>query len=118
MRRSPHARLADIIDACDAIAVTLNGVDLDAYENNRTLRSAVEREFTVIGEAVNALSRVDVELASRISHSRKIVAFRNQLVHDYPAIVDAVVWATATHDAPILRRECTDLLAELGDWGG
>jgi uncharacterized protein with HEPN domain len=113
MPRNPLAYLSDIVEACDAIAVTLHEIDLPAYEATRTLRSAVEREFTIIGEAVNSLARLDSELVARISHDRKIVGFRNQLVHDYSAIIDATVWAIANHDAPILRRECDVLLEEL-----
>ena len=91
MPRSALAYLSDVVEACDAVAVALDGVDLAAYEVNRTLRSAVEREFTIIGEAVNSMSRLDPELAARISHARMIVGFRNQLVHDYAAIIDATV---------------------------
>jgi uncharacterized protein with HEPN domain len=114
MPRSPLAYLSDIVEACDSVAVTLEGVDLAKYETNRTVRSAVEREFTIIGEAVNSLSRLAPDLSARISHARKIVGFRNQLVHDYVAIIDATVWAIAVRDAPILRSECLALIEELG----
>jgi uncharacterized protein with HEPN domain len=113
MPRSPLAYLADIVDCCDAIAAALEGVDLAGYESSRTIRSAVEREFTIIGEAVNSLSRVDPGLSARISHARMIVGFRNQLVHDYPAILDSAVWAIARNDAPVLRAECEALMDEL-----
>jgi len=113
MPRSPLAYLNDIVEACDSIAITLHDVDLVRYENDRTVRSAVEREFTIIGEAINSLSRIGPDTAARISHARKIVAFRNHLVHDYAAIIDATVWAIAGHDAPILRRECQELIDEL-----
>ncbi|MHB8842919.1 MAG: HepT-like ribonuclease domain-containing protein [Candidatus Aquicultor sp.] len=113
MPRSALAYLSDIVEACDAVAVALDGVDLPGYEVNRTLRSAVEREFTIIGEAVNSMSRLDPELAARVSHARMIVGFRNQLVHDYAAIIDATVWAIAKNDAPVLRRECDVLIDEL-----
>ena len=42
-----------------------------------------------------------------------IVGFRNQLVHDYPAIIDATVWAIAVNEAPVLCRECVSLVDEL-----
>ena len=102
MARSILAYLNDIVAACDSVAVTLEGVDIDAYVANRTVRAAVERELTIIGEAVN-----------RISHARKIVALRNLLVHDYPAIIDAAVRAIADRDAPLLHEECTALIDEL-----
>jgi uncharacterized protein with HEPN domain len=70
--------------------------------------------FTIIGEAVNAIRRLDPDVADRISNARKIVGFRNQLVHDYPAIKDEVVWAIAGHDAPVLRDECRRLIDEVG----
>ena len=113
MPRSVLAYLRDIIDACDSVVVTLSGVDVGSYLANRTVRSAVEREFTIIGEAVNTISRQDPELAERISNARKIVGFRNQLVHDYIAIKDEVVWAIAQHDAPVLREECLALIDDL-----
>jgi len=52
-------------------------------------------------------------IAAHISHARKIVGFRNLLVHDYPAIIAAAVWAIAGHDAPLLRDECAALISEL-----
>lgn len=113
MPRSPLAYLNDIVVCCDAIAETLDGADLTAYASNRTLRSAVERELTIIGEAFNSLSQIDPDLAARISHARMIVGFRNLLVHDYAAIVDSAVWAIAQTDAPFLRQECLGLIEEL-----
>lgn len=94
MPRSVVAYLNDIVEACDSVAVTLLDVDIAAYSANRTIRSAVEREFTIIGEAVNSISRLDSGVATRISHARKIVGFRNQLIHDYPAIIDDMVGRT------------------------
>jgi hypothetical protein len=52
MPRSPRAYLIDVIDACDAIAAALRKVELSRYESDRLIRSAVEREFILIGEAL------------------------------------------------------------------
>lgn len=38
MPRSVVAYLADIVDACDAIAEVLSGVDLATYEEKRAIR--------------------------------------------------------------------------------
>jgi uncharacterized protein with HEPN domain len=76
MPRSGAAYLSDIVAACDAVAEVLAGVDLDAYCARRPLRSAVEREFTIIGEAIGVLSHRDPALAARISHARLIVGCR------------------------------------------
>lgn len=52
MRREIRTCLEDVLEACDAIVSVLAGVEFDEYHDTRLLRSAVEREFTIIGEAV------------------------------------------------------------------
>ena len=103
MPRESAAYLADIVAACDGLAEVLTGVDLEAYEARRSVRTSVERESTIIGEAVAVLSRRDPDLAAGISHARLIVGFRNRLVHEYPQIDDEAVYAIARRDAPVLR---------------
>ena len=115
MPRSAAAYLADIVDACDAIGEVLAGIDLATYSQRRPIRSAVEREFTVIGEAVAALGHLEPALAATISHARLIVGFRNRLVHECPQIDDEAVYSIAQHDVPILRAECGVLLEQVGD---
>jgi len=112
MPRSAQAYLADVIDACDTIALALRDLDLDGYQGDPVICSAVERQFITIGEAINSLSRLDPGLSRRISHASMIVGFRNQLTHDYPSIDDEIVWGIAVHDAPVLRGECAALLDE------
>lgn len=60
------------------------------------LRSAVERQFEIIGESLNRLSRTDAVTAARIPDLRRIVTFRNVLVHGYATIDDVLVWEVAT----------------------
>ena len=115
MPRSRAAYLADIVAACDSVAEVLAGVDFETYRSRRPIRSAVEREFTIIGEALGVLSHRDPTLAARISHARLIVGFRNRLVHEYPQIDDDAVYSIAQRDAPVLRAECAALLQEVGD---
>ena len=119
MPRDARAYLADIVESCDAIASAVRGLDLAAYQANRLVRSSVEREFIIIGEAIAALSRVAAETFDAITHARRIVDFRNQLTHEYPTVDDALVWAIAETDVPVLRRECAAFLdrARAGEEG-
>ena len=57
-------------------------------------------------------SRYDAALAARISEHRRIIAFRNVLIHAYTQIDDELVWQTIEKDLPVLRREVDELLAE------
>ena len=114
MLRDARAYLSDIIESCVAIAAALKGIDLAAYEASRLIRSSVERECTIIGEAVSVLSRQAPAVFDSITQARRIVDFRNQLTHEYPSINDAVVWDIARRDVPLLRQECAVLIDELG----
>ncbi len=118
MPRDARAYLADIIDSCDAIIAALMGVELDAYRSIRLIRSAVEREFTIIGEAMLSLSRKAPDVFAAISNVRRIVDFRNQLTHEYPTVNDTLVWGIADRDVPVLREECLGLLERLESGGG
>jgi len=113
MPRDARAYLADAIEACSAIRDATAGSDLETYEQNRLLRSAVEREFIIIGEALNALSRAAPSAFETITHGRRIVGFRNKLTHEYPSVDNALVWAIVETDIPLLLRECGDLLGML-----
>jgi uncharacterized protein with HEPN domain len=117
MQREPRAYVLDIVEACDAVALAIRDVPLDDYLDNRLVRSAVEREFITIGEAVNALDGIAPNLFARITQARRIVDFRNQLTHGYMTVNSKVVWAIAARDAPLLRSECAVLLAELDEAG-
>ena len=65
-------QLSAIADACQhhhaaaAILDAIDGISLADYWNSCLILSAVEREFTIIGEALNNLSRVEPEWFSRI----------------------------------------------------
>ena len=112
MRREAAAYLSDIIEASEAIDDVLRGIDLDTYKITRPIRSAVEREFIIIGEAVRLLGQVDPGLFHQVSNARMIIGFRNILTHDYAAIDDETVFGFATADVAQLKRECVALLGE------
>ena len=79
------------------------------------LRSAVERQFEIIGEAMTQLARIDEALASRVSHDQRIIAFRNILIHGYADVEDRLVWDVIETNLPTLRREIDALLNQRGD---
>lgn len=77
------------------------------------LRSAVERQFEIVGEALNRLSRDEPVLAARIQEVRRIVGFRNILAHGYDIVDDDAVWTAITDEPPALVSRVSALLAEL-----
>jgi uncharacterized protein with HEPN domain len=115
MRRNPRSFLWDVIDAADAIFSFAAGRGLSDYTADRMLRSAVERQFEIIGEALSQLAKIDPAVAARIPELRRIVGFRNALIHGYDRIDAAGVWRVIEDDLPKLRAQAASLFAELGD---
>jgi uncharacterized protein with HEPN domain len=115
MRRDPRAYLWDAIQATDLLREFSAGKSFADYQADAMFRSAVERQFEIIGEALNQLSKLDSELASAIPELRRIVAFRNILIHGYATVDDALVWQVLTDKLPDLTAVLRKLLAEQGD---
>ena len=81
------------------------------------IRSSVEREFIIIGEALNSLSNTSPCTFGAIAHARRIVDFRNLLAHAYATVDDAIVWAISESDIPVLLQECKDLVERESETG-
>ena len=110
MSRDLTACLQDVLDACNSIEDVMSGISLDEYKSKRAVRSAVEREFIIIGEALRRVNALDERLFSSISNSRAIVDFRNLLAHDYSAVDDDAVFGLDYSDLIVLKGEVIELL--------
>ena len=76
-------------------------------------RQAVERNFDIIEDALNRLSRQDPTLADPFPNLAQIISFRNFLTHEYDSIDPEVVWSTVKNNLPELHAYVRDLIAEL-----
>lgn len=111
MRREVKKYLFDVAEASEEILEFTRGKTLNDYMSDRLLRRAVERQFITVGEAMNHAIQLDDESVSRLSHSSRIVGFRNQLVHGYKTVADDIVWDIVQRDLPVLKSEVDRLLA-------
>lgn len=104
--------LLTIRDAAQFIVDGTEGVSYAAFVENRLIRQALERNFIIIGEAVNRLRRHDPVVAARISAITEIIGMRNVLIHVYDEIDYLRVWSTIEKSVPILLWEAASLLEE------
>jgi uncharacterized protein with HEPN domain len=111
MPREAKAYLYDMRQAAALIADFTTGLDYRAYTADAMVRSAVERQFEIIGEALGQLAKVDPETAGRISDYQRIIAFRNILIHGYAGVDDMLVWDMVGTRLADLLREVDELLA-------
>jgi uncharacterized protein with HEPN domain len=102
--------LFDMQQAAELLTQFTAGKTLADYLGDVMLRSAVERQFEIIGEALAQLTQRDPEVAAQIGDRRRIIDFRNILIHGYADIDDRLVWDILETKLPILSREIDALL--------
>jgi uncharacterized protein with HEPN domain len=104
--------LWDALRAVERVGRFSAGKSFDEYAGDELLRSAVERPFEIVGEALNRLRQVDAETAALIAELPRIVGFRNVLVHAYASVDDKLVWGIIEADMQSLRRQLEALVAQ------
>lgn len=98
--------------AAELITRFVGGKTFAECQLDPLLRSAVERQLAIIGEALEQLPKIDAASAASITGRRRIIALRNVLIHAYARVDDRVIWGILKRDLPALRREVSGLLAD------
>ena len=109
-QRDIRMYLYDVVQAANRIARLTDGKTLAEYHADENLRLIVERSFEIIGEALRQAIDAHPTLESRITKARRIVDFRNTLIHAYHMIDATIVWDIVQGHLPLLRREVKQLL--------
>jgi uncharacterized protein with HEPN domain len=104
MHADAQKLLWDAQQAADRIDRFTSGKSFSDYSANEQLRSACERQFEIVGEALNQLARIDPGTASAIPDLPRIVAFRNVLIHGYASVDDRLVSGVIATNLGRLRR--------------
>ncbi|MGH8453908.1 MAG: HepT-like ribonuclease domain-containing protein [Nevskiales bacterium] len=112
MQLEARKYLFDIHKAVNLLMEFTAGKQFTDYSHDAMLRAAVEREFEIIGEALNHLARLDSRLVASISEYRRIIAFRNILIHGYADVDDRLVWGVVETRLPKLHDEIEALLQQ------
>ena len=111
MEHDPRTLLFDIAQSCRNIREFTRGLDLEGYTDSTLVKSAVERQFTIIGKALNRLRQVDGSIYNQIPQAGKIIGFRNILVHGYEVVSDQLVWDIVKNHLDALAKICEEQIA-------
>jgi len=112
MERDPKKYLCDMLDRGQFVNQLLSDRTLENLESDRVLRSAVERELMVLGEALYQLHQIAPEVAQQIDRWRSIIGFRHVLVHGYAALDLRTMWDAIKNDLPSLIQQIEPMLEE------
>lgn len=76
--------------------------DFGSYAQDEMLRSAVERQLEIVGEALNHLRRLDPGAAMQLPELPAAIGLRNILIHGYASVDDRLVWDVVSVHLPAL----------------
>jgi uncharacterized protein with HEPN domain len=111
MESEVNKLLRDILNSIEAIDSHLQGKrDFTMYKSKRIIRSAVEREIEIIGEATRNLLKINPDIP--ITSKRQIVDLRNIVVHAYDSLNDQAMWVIVVKHLPLLKSEVESLLKQ------
>ncbi len=108
--RDVRLLLQDILEAIGNIKDFTRDLTLEIYLNDLKTKHAVERNFSIIGEAV---ARIDKSFKDKHPDIdwREVKDFRNILIHDYFGIDDAIVWDIIHLNLDQLEKDIIVILA-------
>jgi len=112
MRLEVKKLLEDMRRAAELISEFVAGKALADYATDSMLRPAVERQFEIIGEALNRLSKTESSVADQITGAPRIIAFRDILIHGYDLVDYEIVWDVIETHLPVLREQVEALLSQ------
>lgn len=113
MQRELCAYLRDMLDASQAIFSFTSQMSAESFEGDDLVRSAVERKFEIIGEALRQGKDLYPGKLDAIRSLRQIVGQRNHIAHGYFATDPLILWASIQSHLGDFQREVQALFDEL-----
>ena len=105
-------RIEHMLTAIANVEEFTNGVSAEEFVNSKVLFFAVVKNIEIVGEATYMLTKEFRESHQSIPWL-VIEKMRHVLVHGYYTISPEKVWETVQEDLPVLKKQLTDLLAEM-----
>ena len=109
MSFEPREYLRHIVIEADYLIGRSNGLSLEGFEADETLRRAFARSLEVIGEAAKKLPDDFRALHPHVEW-RAMTGMRDRLIHAYFGIDYTLVWDVVVNKIPTLRRQIAEIL--------
>lgn len=110
MYKSYIPYLQHIYDECLYVgSVVTDGMTIDQFLADETLKRAVTRSLSIIGEATKKIP-ADVKYAWQSVSWRQMAGMRDRLVHDYMGVNYFIVWDVAKNIIPELTSQIKSII--------
>jgi uncharacterized protein with HEPN domain len=101
--------LWDVRTCIEDIDSFLKGKTFEDFSSERLLQAAVEREFEIIGEALNRLFKLDEErVRQKISQFHEIIGLRNIIAHGYDSVDVKALWDISHSELLQLKKQINE----------
>jgi len=107
-KRSDRLLAEDILESIAKIKRYTKGMDRVAFENDEMRVDAVVRNFEIIGEAANRISKEVQENNPKVEW-RRIIGLRNRIVHEYFGIDIGILWAIIQNNLDHLEDQLANI---------
>lgn len=108
-------RLHDPLTAGRTIEQFVSSRALDDYLQDVYFRSAVERQFEILSEALKIAIAESGDLGDALPESSQIIGMRNRIARSYDVLDDTIIWGAATEHVPGLVTRLEELLNDYQD---
>jgi len=105
MQREIEKLVFDIQKAIEEIENFTNGKDFSDFQKDRSLQLIVEREFEIIGEALNRLCRIVPDIEQKLPETYRIIGLRNIIAHGYDILEYEILWDIVENKIPLLKAK-------------
>jgi len=103
------ARLLHIANAISEIEAYVQGMNLEAFDQDSKTKFASIKQLEIIGEAANHLSK-ELKAKHREIQWEQIIALRHILVHEYYGIQSDILWRIITVDLPAFKMALAPII--------
>lgn len=110
MYKSYIPYLQHILDECLYVRSVITGeMQMEQFLQDETLKRAVTRSLSIIGEATKKIP-TDVKFAWQRISWRQMAGMRDRLVHDYMGVNYYIVWDVAKNIIPELTNQIQEVI--------
>lgn len=110
MYKSYIPYLKHILVECNYItSVITDDIALYQFLSDETLKRAVTRSLSIIGEATKKIP-ADTKYKWQSISWREMAGMRDKLVHDYMGVNYLIVWDVVKNIIPVLTKQITEVI--------
>lgn len=109
MKETTKKYLVDILIGIELVEEFVSEIeDFSHFKHDVKTQSAVERQLSIIGEAVNQFKKQNDSV--EIEDANLIIGLRNRIIHAYFSIDKTIIWTIVINHLPNLKKQVNEIL--------